>query len=488
MSDIIQLDPKEARRIGAESLIGYGKVFFPRTFRQKNPAMHEEIGRALYGPSRYNAFELFRDAAKTTLLRVFTSQRTAYAISRTVMYVSVSQFHASLSIRWLKRQMEYNHLWRECFGLRKGGKWTDEWCEIIHGVEEIPITLLAAGVTGQIRGFNVDDFRPDLIVVDDVLNEENTATIDQRKKIDDLLFGALLNSLAPESEAPWAKAVFLQTPFHREDAIEKCMGDPEWNPVRFGIFDERGESRWPERYPTEKLLKAKEAAVRRSQYRLWMREKECTLVSGEEKAINVENFKNYELLPEYLDTIIAIDPASSDSEDADHYAIVVMGFRGPDVFILDYKLSKANMPDKAASDFFHFVVTYGPRKACIETIGYQRILKWYLEQEMVKRRIFIPIDAIQDRRSKATRIMQALPGFVAYGHFWIRPSMTELITQADDYDPQIKDQPDDLLDAIAEGITAYNPALRAGVTLDGEARRIPDDESMYPRLNFRGRL
>jgi hypothetical protein len=219
-----------------------------------------------------------------------------------------------------------------------------------------------------------------------------------------------------------------------------------------------------------------------------MREMECQLVSGEEKAINVEMFRYYEVLPEYLDVVIGIDPASSDSKDADHYAISVWGFRGVDVFLLDYKLSKGTMPDKAAADFFHFAMLYSPRKAAVETIAYQKILKWYLEQEMIRRRIFVPIEEFQDRRSKATRIMQAFPGYVAYGHLWIHPRMTEFVTQADDYDPQVKDQPDDLLDSGAIAITAYNPALRRGITLDGEAQRIHDDESEYPRLNFRGPL
>lgn len=489
MSDLVLFDSKEARRLGASSLISYGKIFFPKTFRQKSPEMHEAIGRALYAPHRFNAFEVFRDGAKTTLLRVFTSQRIAYAISRTIMYVSVSQPHSVFSLRWLKRQVEFNTKWAQTFGLKKGPKWSDEWIEVWHEVEQCFITILAMGITGQIRGFNPDDYRPDLIIIDDILNEENTGTKDQRAKIESLLFGALLNSLAPSSEAPWAKAVFLQTPLHREDAIEKCMVDPEWNPVRFSVFNSKGESSWPERYPTETLLRAKEAHIRRSQLRLWMREKECKLISGEEKAIDVAKFKMIDVLPEYMDVIIAIDPASSDNEAADDHAIVVLGFKGEETYVLDYHLAKAVMPDEAAHHFFTFILKYNPRKAAVETISYQRVLKWYLEQEMKKRRVWLAIDPIQDRRSKANRIMQAIPGTVAYGHFWIRPSHSELITQADDYDPNVKDQPDDLLDAIATGIISYNPALRQASDddIEGEYMRIRQEEKTdYKALSYSG--
>lgn len=477
---------KEAVQLGAERLVTFGRIFFPRTMRQDSPEFHDIIGRDLYSSARYNAFEVFRDGAKTSLLRVFTAQRISYGISRLIMYVSISQPHAMMSLRWLKRQVMYNRRWADTFQLEPGGKWTDEWLEVRHKVTGELITVLAMGITGQIRGFNPDDYRPDLIIIDDVLNEENTKTPEQRKKIDDLLFGALLNSLAPASEAPFAKAVFLQTPLHREDAIEKCLRDPAWNGRRFGILDENGKSRWPARWPLETILREKEAHIRRGQYRLWMREKECEIVSGTEKAIDVSKLKYWEVLPEGMVKVIAIDPASSSEETADDQATVCVGFHGLDVFVVAVAISKGTMPDKAAAEVFSQWLTFQPvQKVVVEKVGYQRVLKWYLEQEMAKRRVFFPLDGVDDRRSKADRIMQAIPGLVAYGHLWVHPSMTALIEQMDDYDPQVKDQPDDILDAMAMAITSVNPALRAGVAIDGEYE-VVEDESNYARLCIGG--
>lgn len=471
MNDLVAISPQEAAAAGAKSLTTYGKLFFPRTFRQKSPAFHEVIGAGLYSHERYNAFEVFRDGAKTSLLRVYKSQRIAYAISRTIMYVSVSQPHAKMSLRWLRRHVLYNRRWTQTFGLMPGKIFNDEMCEIQHlnmplneDGSPVIITILAMGITGQIRGFNPDDYRPDLIIIDDILNEENTATPDQRKKIDDLLFGALLNSLAPATEAPLAKAVFLQTPLDKKDAIEKCMNDPQWNPIRFGVLDYSSgqpKSIWEERYPTEAVLEDKAAHVRRSQYRLWMREKECQLVSGEEKNIDISKFKIYDILPERLDVVIAIDPASADGPEADDHAIVALGSKGLDIYVLAYALSKKTMPDKAANDFFNLMLLTRPRKLIVESIGYQRTLKWYIEQEMTKRRLFLAVEMFQTKTKKATRIMTTIPGTSAFGHFWIGPGMSELLTQADDYDPDVADQPDDLLDAIATGIMELNPALRA---------------------------
>ena len=492
------LSPEQAADAGAVSLTAYGHLFFPRTFRQESPEFHEVIGQGLYSPARFNAFEVFRDGAKTTLLRVYKSQRISYGLSRTIMYVSVSQPHAKMSVRWLRRQVQYNRRWTQTFGLEKGEKWSDEHCEIIHrnmppneDGSPVIITVLAMGITGQIRGFNPDDFRPDLIIIDDVLDEENTATPEQRKKIENLIFGAILNSLAPASESPLAKAVFLQTPFNKEDAIEKCMSDPEWNPIRFGILEYgvpgfgEGRSRWERRYPTEQVLASKRAHIRRSQYRLWMREKECSLVSGEEKALDITKLKFFDVLPEYLDTVVSFDPASSESPKADDFAIGAVGFKGLDVYLLDYTAEKGVMPDAAMNDGFNLSLLYHPRKWVVESVAYQKIMAWYAREEMIKRRMFYAVEELKVRTSNADRIMQTLPGLLSFGHLHCRPHHSKFISQADDYDPQVKDIKDDILTMLANAIIASNPALRANLTDDTKVGYI-DNEDDYQPLVVRG--
>lgn len=488
LNDTVALTAEQAVQAGAESLITFGQLFFPKTMRQSSPDFHYKMGEALYSDSRYNAFEVFRDGAKTSLLRCFVAQRVGYAISRTVMYVSVSQAHAMMSVRWLKRQLQYNKRYADTFGLRKGEKWTDEHCEIYHGIEETPITILAMGITGQIRGFNPDDYRPDLIIIDDVLNEENSGTEEQRKKLEALLFGALLNGLAPATDMPQAKAVFLQTPLHKDDAIEKCMRDPQWNGLRFSIFDEHGKSRWESRWPTETVLAEKQAAIARGQLSLWMREKECRVVSSEGRPLNIDNLRYWDALegglPAMVTRVITIDPASSDSKKADDQVVMVVGFRGPEVYVMRYEGDQAMMPDRTAMHFFNFTIEYAPQKAVVESIGYQRILAWYLEQEMLKRRIFVPIDKLQDKRKKSDRIIQALSGLLAFGHLYVHSNMTKLIQQMDEYDPLDESQHDDYIDALSMAVMSVNPLLR-GQLVEGEYT-ILDDESEYEELTFGG--
>ena len=159
----LQVDIAEAVKLGAVDPLFYCKYFFPKTVRQDFPLYARDQWAALEDPTkRYVCIQIFRDGAKTTTCRLVTSKRIAYGISHNIVYTSNSEGHAARSVRWIRRQVDHNTLWAQAFGLRRGEKWTDTECEIIHGVDEFPIHVMAVGITGQVRGINMDDYRPDV--------------------------------------------------------------------------------------------------------------------------------------------------------------------------------------------------------------------------------------------------------------------------------------------------------------------------------------
>ena len=481
-----QLDPKEAVMLGAESLTTFGHLFFPRTFRQKSPAFHEDIGQRLYAPTRKNLILVFRDGAKTTLLRAFCAQRIAYDISRTIMFVSVSQDHAIHSIRWLKKAVERNGNYRDVFGLRPGNKWTDEWIEIENAITGTIVNVLALGITGQIRGFNLDDFRPDLIVADDILSDENTRTKDQREKVSDLFEGALYNSLAAQTEAPSAKIALLQTPFHQDDEAMRCAKDPHWNPAVYGILDAEGKSVWETKFPTAQVYEERDSAFIRGRKRLWMREKMCVILKGENQLLDSEKLKYWTEVPTDLLHFMSIDPASAESPKADENVVMCIGVKDSDVYVLGYEASTNVMPDRCTTQFFDLAFRFPPiLRAGVESIAYQRILAWYIETEMRNRGIYVPIDKIQDQRKKSDKILQHIPLLLAYGHLYIHPSMRTFIEQMDEWDPSDDMVHDDILDALSMAIRTAGPMLKTPYVIDGHIKEVGDEKD-YKQLELLG--
>lgn len=468
--------------LGATSLTRYGRLFFPKTFRQKSPSFHDELGDTLDNPAFRNiAFEIFRDGAKTTLVRTLISRRIAYGISRTILVVSASQGHSILTLRWIKRQVEHNRLWRETFRLKKGSKWSDDHVEIHHEAFDTPITILALGITGQLRGFNIDDHRPDFIVCDDTSTDEAANSPGQRQKELGLVFGALLNSLAPASEAPLAKAVILDTPKSKFDLIEGLETDPDWKFIRYGIFNEEGESRWPDRYPTEELKKAKENAIKVGRLAVWMREKECKIVSSETASFQSENLLFWETVPDRMTVILTIDPASSDEAGADDNVVMAIGFYQDKVFVLDYKAAIGQDPEMVKATVFEYARRFRPLGVVVESVAYQRVLAWYLEKAMREQRVYLPVYKVQDRRRKSDRIIQALGETSGYHRLFCLPSHVKLIEQFTEYSPNVE-MHDDVLDALAMGITWGN---NQGLDdwLEGEYTEADDEDT--PRLTFR---
>lgn len=490
MTPVAEREPISAKDLAmlcASDTELYNRTFFPAAFRQKSPLFHKDMLVSLESrANRHVAFAVFRGAAKTTLLRAYTSKRIAYGISRTIMYVSESQDHAMKSLQWLRKAVEFNKAWKQIYSLEPGKKWTESVIEIKHGAFGHTATVIAVGITGQIRGVNIDDYRPDLIVVDDPANEENAGTPEQRKKTSDLFFGALAQSLTPRSDSPDAKMVLLQTPLSRGDLIDSCATDPSWDYRRYGCFDENGLSRWPDRFSTKELQEEKQAYVNRGQVLLWLREKECLLSDEESADFRGEWLKYWDEVPDRLVTYYGIDPVPppSDREIATGFATKdyevhsIIGVAGGKRYLLEQVRSRGHEPEWTVTEFFRLLAKWRPLRVRVEGIAYQRTLKWILDQEMKKRKTYVQINAVADKRKKRHRILQAFSGLASAGQLYVKRDQMDFISQFCSY-PNVDH--DDDLDSAA---MALDEATDMQVGVD-EAEDVGQEDDMPALAGWR---
>jgi hypothetical protein len=455
-----QLSVDERVVLGAADGIYFGHEFFPRVLRQESPDFHYEMmGDIESLEHQFVAWEVFRGGAKTTLMRIALAKRVSYCLTRVSVFTSAAQRHAERTVRWLKRQIEVNAYWTQTFGLRKGAKWTDNEIEIYNGLLQQHIFILAIGMTGQTRGINIDDYRPDFWVNDDVCNEENTGSEDQRKKSDELFFGAMQGSLASLEENPHSKMCAAQTSLHRDDIINKCHRDPTWQTRKYGILNEQNQSRWPALFPTERVLAEKAAYISRGQKYIWDREKECKITPREGKAFMMDNVQFYDVLPTSMVVYIGIDPAREkhlNPKKAHKAAIVCVGAATDGMFLLDFFAQKQQNPEQLWTEFYRMALRWGPRLTGVETIAYQQTLAWYFRQKMIALNHFFVIREIEDRRRKADRIRQAHAGLIQERRFFLGRGHTEYYSALDDYSDEVDI---DLLDAGAIAITLSSPTL-----------------------------
>lgn len=486
LSEPTQVSLEEIVQLAAVDNDFYGRYFFPKSARQKSPLFHREMDEILASGHRHVAFKVFRGGAKTTKLRLFCSKRIAYGISHTILFVSEAQDHSIKSIDWLKRAVEYNKKWANTFQLRPGKKWSEVEIEILHGVDKYPIRVIALGITGQTRGVNIDDYRPDLIVVDDPCDEENTATKEQRKKISDLFFGALEKSLAPRSEAPDAMMALLQTPLNHDDLIEQCMRDPQWKTAAYSCFTAEKQSAWPERWTGNELMADKAAHIARNQLALWMREMEVTITAEETASFRRDWLTYWDTLPEGMTVYLGIDPTPPPketevitSQDLDDAVICAIGIHGGKVYVLDIYSCKSPNPDEFISKIFEFYIRYRPFKIGFESVLFARTAKFYLEKEQRRRHIYFYVTPVEDKRKKSIRITQAITNRASMRMLAVHPSQVDLIEQFTMY-PNVKH--DDHLDALAIALDLINPALDGVDSIEGQYERLMEAEEHIPDL------
>lgn len=477
----------------------FSHFFFPKTVRQGSPLFAQQMWQLLDDPSaRYLNLQMFRGSAKTTRARIYTAKRIAYGLAHTILYIGKSEGHAIRSIAWLKGAIEKNKHFAQTFNLRQGSKWSEVEAEIIHGTDEYPIWIMGMGITGSVRGINRDDFRPDLIIVDDVLDDENSATPEQRDKLENLLLGAVKASLAPASETPDAKMVMLQTPLNKEDASTKALNDPEfqslvvgvWTPETEGLPLHEQESVWPDRYPSEVLRKEKSAYIARNKLSVWTREFECRVISRETADFKPEWLQFYTERPRCAFTVMAIDPVPPPSpiqiakgmKDKDFEAIAVVGCDAGKFYLLEYSMHRGHDPSWTGAEFLRLAIKYWPRIVAVESTAYQRTLAWILRQVMARAARYFAIKEVTDKRSKRDKIIDSLNGTASESKLFVHSSHTEFIQQFNEYPDVVHD---DVLDAVA---LAVKEAMlwNGDETSEGDPGNPASERDIPPLGDYRG--
>lgn len=507
---------EEAIELGAVDNVFFNQLWFPKTFRQAPALFHPEIYDILNDPAnRYINIQVCRDGAKTTILRAYSAKRIAYGLSRTILYVALNEAKAKQSVGWLKHQIETNSKFCQAFGLRRGKPWSDEHICIWHNNLEknddgsprpVKIHVIAFGINAGVRGVNLDDYRPDLIVADDVMDDENSATVEQRDKIKNRILGALKESLSPRSETPDAKMVLLNTPQDFDDLSEDAKKDKQFVSASYGCWTketetlsiEEQESSWPARYPSAVLRLEKEAAVARNKYSIFAREKECLLIVAEECAFRPEwlNFfgqgeKEPEPPKHEMVIYYAIDPVPPPSKKQleeglkrkDYESHAVVGKWRGKFYLLEQVHSRGHDPQWSASTFFELCIRWNPRKVLVEAVAYQAVLAWILRKTMQKAQRYWMVEEFKDKRQKYKRIVDGLKGPAAEGMVYVRRNQTVAIGQFTHYPGK---NPDGNFDDDLEAWAVATGALNTGYIGEVSDDYAEQDEDSYKELEYGG--
>jgi len=165
-----------------------------------------------------------RSHAKSTCLSVnYPLQEIARNRNIRILIVSNALDQAQMFLREIKARITQDDNYKVYAGelmARYPEKWTDR--EIIVARDDLTLKDPTVSVVGM--GGTILARRADIIICDDVLNQENTRTPEQRKKVKQWFYEVLLPVLEPGG-----RLIYIGTVWHPEDLLNELLKDPSFD-------------------------------------------------------------------------------------------------------------------------------------------------------------------------------------------------------------------------------------------------------------------
>lgn len=232
------------RKLGAIDMEFFGRAYFPHYFSRPSPEFHRELdaiwqqgvlkGRYPLTPADTKAISRLpgvrravaapRGHAKSTNLTFKgTMHSTLYGYKHYPIIISDSSEQAEGFLDNIRVEFEENTAILEDFGPLAGSVWRSNVL-----VTKTNIKIEAIGSGKKIRGRKHRNWRPDLIILDDVENDENVRTPEQRSKLKNWFDKAV-----SKSGDDYTDIVYIGTLLHYDSLLAKTLTNPAYRSIKY---------------------------------------------------------------------------------------------------------------------------------------------------------------------------------------------------------------------------------------------------------------
>jgi len=225
----------------------------------------------------------------------------------------------------LKRELEGNQLLQNDLGPFQ--EESDEWGSSSLVFSNLNARITAASSEQSIRGIRHNQYRPGIIICDDVEDLASVKTRESRRKTHQWLTGEVI----PAGDID-TRLVIVGNLLHEDSLIMRLKSDVEEKKIdgifkAYPLIDKNGNIAWPGKYPNMKALETEK--LKSGNDIAWQREYLLRIVSNTDRVVHPEWLQYYN--PEenpweddhYID-YIGIDLAISEKSSADCTAMVTL--------------------------------------------------------------------------------------------------------------------------------------------------------------------
>ena len=493
----------------SESPMLWGYYYLPKHFSVNSPDFHLDlINDAL--EYEYLAIAAPRGSSKTTILGfLYPFHCISFQKKHFIVILSNTFSQASMLMNSIKMEIKENQKLHKDFPIEITKDASDISIFRHRSGFETMIMCKGAEQAGTIRGSKFGAYRPDLILVDDVENDELVRSPERRYKLKE----DYDNAVIPAGDIG-TQYIVVGTIMHDDALLAKLVSKDSYKEyhkaIYKGLYKDKatGElfSLWDEKYPVEKLLQ-----MMKDKPTTFAREVQNNPVSGSMASFKKEDFRywrvdnlNYVLFDTEGNIVskgnlnsckaaISADLAWSERKEADD-TVILPAFLTPnnEILIETYINKKGMRPDEFIDIIFNMVtrlrsltntsVPLGLEKAMLERV-YQSMLR----KEMGKRGYYFPVKELKWESDKITRIETVLQPRYAQHIVFHKQGMGDLEHQLLRFPSGAHD---DLLDA-AKGICdllQYPKSTKSSTSVQSEdpgfdylRKLVIDSKKRHPR-------
>ena len=336
------------------------------------------------------------------------------------------------------------------------------------------VKLKAFGSGKRLRGVKFGVYRPDLVVLDDLENDTNVRSKEQRDKLEEWLDEAVLNLGSVDGSLD---VLYIGTVLHADSVLARKLKLKFWNAKKYQSivnFPKRMDlwERWSELYKnvskeaSETFYLKNKVLMDDGAQVLWddalpilklMQKRTENLKSfnkeqqndprSETQIFTKEGMHFYRELPRCDYFVMYIDPAG-EKKKSDYTAITVLGVSKAEAKIyVAESIVEIMKTKKTIKEIIRLNQLYKCRICAIESNGGQEFFRGWIREKAFEIGIKLPLKGVNNTASKGQRI-EELEVPIEDGEILFHESQSLLIEQLTEY-PEAKhdDAPDSLAGA-----------------------------------------
>ena len=453
---------------------------------------------------RFKRILMPRDHLKTSVITIGGNLQIALRNpNERILIANESSTNAERMLRGIKQQCESNRIFRALYGAvippdTRKVRWNDSELDF-RRTEIFPEpTFDTIGMTGSVTSRHYSH-----MCFDDPISEE--AVKSDKVMADVINRMSAITSLLTDATKDTVWLVGTRWAMHDVYSwFDKTFPDSWVGKFSRSVIDENGDPIWPERFPLD-VIAVKRAAMLEYKF-------SCLMMNNprntENQILPVDQFRYWEWADaaqtmivlfgldneplkivqlSKLDITVCVDPASSEKTTSDFNATTVLGMTPEgQAIVLDTKIRRYS-PLDLMEDLFSIQERWRPRVIGIEGVAYQKMLKYFVDNEATRRGLYLPIRDLKGStvgKSKDYRI-KGLQPMIATGRLFVHRSQQLLIQQSSDYPLGEHDDGPDSLSMHAEVATWWYTSERVERMKQAEAAAIQAQRAPIKYLKSR---